>query len=163
MDRLDTLNLFTRIVELGSFSRAADGLDVPRATATHAIKALEARLGARLLERTTRHVRPTPDGQQYYERCVHLLGELAEADASLRQSAIQPRGLLRVDLHGTHARTSSCPAWTSSTHATRSSRWLSAVAIVSWTWCAKASIAWCGPGTRATPASCRGAWPRCRR
>lgn len=103
MDRFDSLHLFTRIVELGSFSRAAGILDIPRATATHAIQELEARLGSRLLERTTRHVRPTPDGQAFYERCIHILSELDDAESSLRHTASNPRGLLRVDMHGTHA------------------------------------------------------------
>lgn len=103
MDRLDALRLFTRIVETGSFSRAADGLEVPRATATHAVKQLEARLNTRLLERTTRHVRPTLDGQAYYERCVHVLAELDDAESALRHVASNPRGILRVDMHGTHA------------------------------------------------------------
>lgn len=103
MDRLDSLYLFTRIVELRSFSRAADALDVPRASATHAIKQLEARLNTRLLERTTRHVRSTPDGQAFYERCVQILSELDDAEAGLRHAAADPRGILRVDMHGTHA------------------------------------------------------------
>lgn len=103
MDHLDALHLFTRIVEQRSFGRAADQLDVPRATATHAIKQLEARLGTRLLERSTRHVRPTPDGEAFYERCVHVLSELDDAEASLRHAASNPRGILRVDMHGTHA------------------------------------------------------------
>lgn len=103
MDRLDTLQLFTRIVETGSFSRAADMLDIPRASATHAIKQLETRLGTRLLERTTRQVRTTLDGQAFYERCVHILSELDDAEASMRHVAANPRGVLRVDMHGTHA------------------------------------------------------------
>jgi DNA-binding transcriptional LysR family regulator len=103
MDRLDAMRLFTRIVELGSFSRAADERGLPRATATYAIKELEARLGARLLERTTRQVRPTLDGQAYYERCVHLLAELEDAESALGHLATNPRGLLRLDLHGAHA------------------------------------------------------------
>ncbi|THD08072.1 LysR family transcriptional regulator [Rhodanobacter lindaniclasticus] len=103
MDHLDALHLFTRIVEQRSFGRAADQLDIPRATATHAIKQLEARLGTRLLERSTRHVRPTPDGEAFYERCVHVLSELDDAEASLRHAASNPRGILRVDMHGTHA------------------------------------------------------------
>ena len=103
MDRLLTLQLFTRIVELSSFSRAADLLEVPRATATHAIKALEARLGTRLLERSTRVVRATLDGQAFYERCVHVLGELDDAEAALRNVAANPRGVLRIDMHGAHA------------------------------------------------------------
>ncbi|WP_339416006.1 MULTISPECIES: LysR family transcriptional regulator [unclassified Pseudomonas] len=103
MDRFDSLQLFARIVELSSFSRAAAALDIPRATATHAIKELESRLGIRLLERTTRHVRPTVDGQAFYERCVFVLSELDDAESSLRHVASNPQGLLRVDMHGTHA------------------------------------------------------------
>lgn len=103
MDRLDALRLFTRIVETGSFSRSADMLDIPRASATYAIKELESRLGTRLLERTTRQVRPTLDGQAFYERCVHVLSELDDAEASLRHVASNPRGVLRVDMHGAHA------------------------------------------------------------
>lgn len=103
MDHFDSLQLFTRIVELGSFSRAAGMLDIPRATATHAVQELEARLGTRLLDRTTRHVRPTLDGQAFYERCIHILSELDDAESSLRNLASNPRGLLHVDMHGVHA------------------------------------------------------------
>jgi DNA-binding transcriptional LysR family regulator len=103
VDRFSSLELFTRIVELGSFSRAAAALQIPRATATHSIKELEARLGTRLLDRTTRSVRPTLDGQAFYERCVHVLSELDDAEASLRHVAANPRGVLRVDMNGTHA------------------------------------------------------------
>ena len=103
MDRLESLRLFTRIVELGSFSKAADMLEMPRATATHAIQELEARLATRLLERTTRHVRPTLDGQAFYERCTFVLAELDDAEGTLRNVAANPRGTLRVDMHGSHA------------------------------------------------------------
>lgn len=103
MDRLDALMLFTRIVETGSFSRAAEMLGMPRPMATKAIKDLEARLGVRLLERTTRQVRATDDGRAYYERCVHVLSELDDAEASLQHVAANPRGTLRVDMNGTHA------------------------------------------------------------
>ena len=75
MDRLDSMRLFTRIVELHSFTAAADDLGLPRATATHTIQQLERRLGVRLLQRTTRHVSPTLDGQAYYERCMRLLAD----------------------------------------------------------------------------------------
>jgi DNA-binding transcriptional LysR family regulator len=103
MDRFDSLQLFVRIVELGSFTAAAAGLGMPRATATHAIKQLEARLQTRLLERTTRQVRTTVDGQAFYERCVHLLAELEDAEGALRTVAARPRGRLRVEMHGSHA------------------------------------------------------------
>lgn len=103
MDRFDAMRLFTRIVELGSFTQAAAALELPRATATHAIKELEARLQVRLLERTTRQVRTTVDGQAYYERCRHLLLDLEDAESSLAQLAVNPRGRLRIDIHGAAA------------------------------------------------------------
>lgn len=103
MDRLDTLMLFTRIVETGSFSRAAEMLDLTRPMATKAIQDLEARVGVRLLERTTRQVRTTHDGLAYYQRCVHVLSELDDAEASLRHVAANPRGTLRVDMSGSQA------------------------------------------------------------
>ncbi|WP_083627814.1 LysR family transcriptional regulator [Salinicola sp. MH3R3-1] len=103
MDRFEAMTLFVRIVESGSFTRAANALDIPRATATLAIQQLEARLGVRLLERTTRQVRPTPEGEAFHERCVHLLAELEDAEAILQPVADSPRGVLRVELHGTHA------------------------------------------------------------
>ncbi|MFP2923836.1 LysR family transcriptional regulator [Pyxidicoccus sp. 3LG] len=102
MDRLDVMRLFTRIVERHSFTAAAQDLEVPRSTATQVIKELEARLGVRLLQRTTRQVRPTLDGEAYYRRCVAILGEVEDADAAF--SGARPRGQLRVDVHGTLAR-----------------------------------------------------------
>ena len=103
MDRIDAMKLFTRIVELGSFTAAADGMDLPRATATHTIQQMEKRLGVRLLQRTTRHVSATLDGQAYYERCLRLLADLEEADAFIGEAAAQPKGKLRVDLQQTLA------------------------------------------------------------
>lgn len=103
MDRFLALQLFNRIVELGSFTQAAEMLDIPRATATLAIKQLEGRLGARLLDRTTRHVRPTLDGQAFYERSRRVLAELEDAESSLSTQVASPHGTLRLDLHGVHA------------------------------------------------------------
>ena len=74
MDRLDTLSLFVRIVDRSGFTAAAADLGVSRPAATAAIQALEARLGARLLHRTTRHVRPTAEGETYYQHCVRRAG-----------------------------------------------------------------------------------------
>lgn len=110
MDRLQAMRLFTRIVELGSFTAAADDLQMPRATVTYAIKELEGGLKARLLERTTRSVRTTLDGEAYYQRCTRLLADLDETEAVFSQSAASPRGRLRVDLQGTVARTFIIPA-----------------------------------------------------
>jgi DNA-binding transcriptional LysR family regulator len=100
MDRLDALQLFVRIVELGSFTQAAAALGIPRATATHSIKELEARVRVRLLERTTRQVRTTVDGQTFYERCRQVLDDLEDAESSLAHAAANPRGRLRLDIHG---------------------------------------------------------------
>lgn len=98
IDRLDSMRLLVRIVERGSFTAAAADIGVPRSTATEAISRLETRLGARLLERTTRHVGPTPDGEAYYRRCVAILAEVEEAEGALRGE--QPSGPLRIDAHG---------------------------------------------------------------
>ncbi|TCP34227.1 LysR family transcriptional regulator [Sphingomonas sp. BK235] len=103
MDHLQSLRLFVRVVERGSFTAAAGDLDIPRSTATEAIRALEARLGARLLQRTTRHVAPTIDGQAYYERCTAILAELDDAEAVLRDG--EPHGQLRIDAPGLLTRT----------------------------------------------------------
>lgn len=104
MDRIDAMRLFTRIVELGSFTAAAEDQDVPRATATHVLQQLEKRLGVRLLQRTTRHVSPTLDGQAYYERCQRLLADLEETESFIGEAAANPKGKLRVDLQQTIAR-----------------------------------------------------------
>ncbi|PTE07725.1 LysR family transcriptional regulator [Mesorhizobium helmanticense] len=102
MDSLDRMRLLVRVIERGSFTAAAADLGLSRSTATEAIKELEARLGVRLLERTTRHVTPTLDGQAYYQRCLAILADVEDAEAGL-QSA-QPQGLLRIDVHGFMAR-----------------------------------------------------------
>jgi DNA-binding transcriptional LysR family regulator len=102
MDRFQEMQIFVRIVQRRSFTQAAEDLLVPRATATTAIKRLETRLGTRLLERTTRAVAPTPDGEAYYARCVRLLADLDEAEGAFRE--VEPGGLLRVNLQSTLAR-----------------------------------------------------------
>ena len=104
MDRIEAMRLYTRIVELSSFTAAADDLNLPRATVTHAIKRLEARLGAQLLQRTTRCVRTTRDGEVYYRHCRRLLADLDEVEADFREAATVPKGRLRVDLPGAFAR-----------------------------------------------------------
>ncbi len=102
MDRFETMRVFVRVMERQSFTRAAEDLALPRATVTQAVKQLEARLGARLLQRTTRQVHPTLDGEAYYRRCLQILADVEEADGAFRQA--EPRGLLRVDVHGALAR-----------------------------------------------------------
>jgi DNA-binding transcriptional LysR family regulator len=103
MDRLDAMNLFVRIVDLGSFTKAADALRLPRASVSLALQQLEARLGVRLLNRTTRHVSATLDGQAYYERCQQILQDVGEAEDLFRSAQLSPRGRLRVDMQGNTA------------------------------------------------------------
>ena len=102
MDRIDAMRLFTRVVEQRSFTQAAQDLGLPRSTVTDAIKQLEARLQVRLLQRTTRHVSPTLDGEAYYQRCLTILADIEDAEMAF--AGAKPRGLLRIDVHGTLAR-----------------------------------------------------------
>jgi DNA-binding transcriptional LysR family regulator len=102
MDRFEAMRVFARVAERRSFTLAAQDLGLPRSTVTDAVKQLEARLGVRLLERTTRHVSPTLDGEAYHRRCLALIADLEDAEAAF--GGAKPRGLLRVDVHGTLAR-----------------------------------------------------------
>ena len=102
MDRFDAMRLFARIVERRSFSLAASDLGIPRSTVTQGVKQLEARLGVRLLQRTTRQVSPTLDGEAYYRRCLAIIADIEDADAAF--TGAKPKGLVRVDVHGTLAR-----------------------------------------------------------
>jgi DNA-binding transcriptional LysR family regulator len=101
LDRFQEMQIFTRIVDRRSFTQAAEDLNLPRATVTNSIKRLEARLGVRLLERTTRQVKPTQDGDIYYQRCMRLLADLEETEEAFRDP--DPQGRLRVNLQGTLA------------------------------------------------------------
>ena len=98
MDRLDAMRLLVRVIDRRSFTAAAADLELPRSTATEAIRRLESGLGVRLLERTTRHVAPTPDGEIYYQRCLDILARTDEAEAELRGAS--PEGVLRIDAPG---------------------------------------------------------------
>lgn len=102
MDRFDAMRVFSRVVERRSFTRAAEDLGLPRSTVTDAVKQLEARLGVRLLQRTTRHVSPTLDGAAYHQRCLAILDDVEDAEGTF--AGARPKGLLRIDVHGTLAR-----------------------------------------------------------
>ncbi|MBY3116997.1 LysR family transcriptional regulator [Rhizobium laguerreae] len=102
MDRFDAMRVFCRVVERRSFTLAAEDTGLPRSTVTDAVKGLEARLGVRLLQRTTRHVSPTLDGEAYYQRCLSILADIEEAEGAF--AGAKPKGMLRVDVHGTLAR-----------------------------------------------------------
>ncbi|MBW9056308.1 LysR family transcriptional regulator [Rhizobium mesosinicum] len=102
MDRFDAMRVFSRVVERRSFTLAAEDTGLPRSTVTDAVRQLEARLGVRLLQRTTRHVSPTLDGEAYYQRCLSILADIEDAEGAF--AGAKPKGLLRVDVHGTLAR-----------------------------------------------------------
>lgn len=100
MDRIKAMQTFVRIVEARSFSRAAQSLDLPRASMTATMQNLEAYLGTRLLQRTTRSVSLTTDGAEFYAQCVDILAAIEAAEGRFRGGAGAPRGRLRVELPG---------------------------------------------------------------
>jgi LysR family transcriptional regulator, regulator for bpeEF and oprC len=104
MDRLMALQAFARVVELGGFTKAGDSLHLPKTTVSDLVQSLEKHLGVRLLQRTTRRVTVTPDGAAFYERCAHILADLDEAEASVMQARVAPKGRLRVDMPSALAR-----------------------------------------------------------
>jgi len=110
MDRFDAMLAFARVVEAGSFTKAADTLRLSRATVTQLVQQLEARLRVKLLHRTTRRVQVTADGAAYYERVVRLLADMDDAETSLSVASASPRGRLRVDVPSPLARLILVPA-----------------------------------------------------
>ncbi len=110
MDRFDAMLAFARVVEAGSFTKAADTLHMSKTTVTQLVQQLEARLRVKLLNRTTRKVNVTADGAVYYERVIRLLADLDDAETGLSSAASLPRGRLRVDVPSPLARMILMPA-----------------------------------------------------
>jgi LysR family transcriptional regulator, regulator for bpeEF and oprC len=110
MDRLSSMQAFVRVVEAGTFTKAADSLDLPKPTVTRLVQSLEAHLRTQLLNRTTRRVTVTADGAAYYDRAVRLLSELEELEGAMTQARVNPRGRIRVDVPGTLGRGVIVPA-----------------------------------------------------
>jgi LysR family transcriptional regulator for bpeEF and oprC len=110
MNKLQAMEVFVRVVETGAMTRAADSLHMPKATATTMIQQLEATLGVKLLNRTTRSVSVTTDGAAYYPRCVAILAEIRETEESLAQRHASPQGRLRVEVPTLMARLVIVPA-----------------------------------------------------
>lgn len=96
MDQLRSLRIFVRVVHEGSFAAAARALDLAPAVVTRVLAELEAHLGARLLNRTTRRVALTEIGEAYLERARRILHDLDDADAQAGASVEQPRGSLKI-------------------------------------------------------------------
>jgi DNA-binding transcriptional LysR family regulator len=96
MDRLTSLTAFVRVVDSGGFSAAGRKLNMSTTMVSNHIQALEERLGARLLNRTTRKVSPTEVGKAYYDRCIQILADLEQADDIAGALQSTPRGTLRI-------------------------------------------------------------------
>ncbi|MET0312378.1 MAG: LysR family transcriptional regulator [Burkholderiaceae bacterium] len=111
MDRFDAMQAFARVVETGSFTKAAGTLHMSRTTVTQLVQQLEARLRVKLLNRTTRQVQVTADGAAYYERVIALLADMDDAETSLSSASSAPRGRLRVDVPSPFARLLLVPAF----------------------------------------------------
>jgi DNA-binding transcriptional LysR family regulator len=96
MDRLQSMQVFVRVAQHSSFAAAARELRISPAAASKQVSALEAHVGARLLDRTTRRVGLTEAGHIYLERCLECLHALEDADASMSELAKAPSGVLRI-------------------------------------------------------------------
>lgn len=110
MDRFNAMQAFARVVETGSFTKAAETLHMSKTSVTQLVQQLEARLRVKLLNRTTRKVNVTADGAAYYERVITLLADMDDAETSLSTASRLPRGRLRVDVPSPFARMILIPA-----------------------------------------------------
>jgi LysR family transcriptional regulator, regulator for bpeEF and oprC len=98
MDHLQAMRVFARVAQLGSFTKAAEQMQLPRPTVSNAIQYLEAHLRVRLLQRTTRRVALTAEGAAYHARCMQALAEIDDAESLFTDAAAGPRGAVRVDM-----------------------------------------------------------------
>ena len=98
MNQLEAMQIFVRVAELASFTQAASSMGLPKASVSAAVQQLEARLGTRLLHRTTRKVQVTQDGQVFYERSKDLLADVDDIQTLFRHDGRGLRGRLRVDM-----------------------------------------------------------------
>ncbi len=98
MNKLQAMEVFVAVVDAGGFTRASEHLQIPKATVTTLIQALEKELSVKLLHRTTRQISVSADGAAYYERCLRILSDVREAEESLSHNRARPSGRLRVDV-----------------------------------------------------------------
>lgn len=98
MNKLQAMEVFVQVVDAGGFTRAAENLQLPKATVSTLVQGLEQALAVKLLHRTTRQVHVTTDGAAYYERCVRILSDVKEAEESLSTTRLSPSGRLRIDV-----------------------------------------------------------------
>ena len=104
MDRLRAMQVFVRIVEAGSLTRAAAALGMSGPAVVRSLAALERAIGVRLLQRTTRRSSLTDEGREYYERCKRVLAAVDEADTSMSARRSEPHGRLRITAPATYGR-----------------------------------------------------------
>jgi len=110
MDRVEAMQVFVRVAECGSFTKAAETLHMPRASVSAAVQQLEARVGARLLSRTTRRVNLTQEGATFFERCTQVLSDLDEIETLFKDAPTKLAGRLKIDAPGRIARRFIAPA-----------------------------------------------------
>lgn len=110
MDTLVSMKVFRHVVEASSFAAAAECMDLSPAMASKHVMHLEAHLGARLLNRTTRRISLTEAGRGYYERCVQVLSELEEAEQAVNEASVVPKGTLRINALSTFGNRHLMPA-----------------------------------------------------
>ncbi len=110
MDKLQAMEVFVQVVDTGGFTRAADNMQLPKATVSTLIRNLETALSVKLLNRTTRQVSVTADGAAYYERCLRILADVREAEDALSSTRASPSGRLRVEVPGALGRDLIIPA-----------------------------------------------------
>ncbi|MES2299173.1 MAG: LysR family transcriptional regulator [Pseudomonadota bacterium] len=98
MNRLEEMQIYLRVAEMASFTKAAQSLQLPKASASNAVRQLESALGTRLLHRTTRQVQMTQDGMAFYERCKDVLADVEELETMFEDDDLEISGRLRVDM-----------------------------------------------------------------
>lgn len=98
MDQILAIRTFVRVAEAGSFAKAADSMNLPRSSVSKLVQDLEAHLGTKLVERTTRSVTMTTEGVTYHERALRLLADLDDMDGTVAGARSTPKGKLRVDI-----------------------------------------------------------------
>lgn len=98
LDRLTSMSVFTKVVASGSFTAAARLCGLSQTMVTKHVAALEARLGAKLLHRTTRRLTLTEAGRRFHDACLRILPEVAEAEVEAGAGNVEPRGVLRLNV-----------------------------------------------------------------
>lgn len=103
MDKLAAMQAFVRVVDSGTFTRAADLMNVPKSTVTRLVQTLEKELGVKLLHRTSRQLTVTQEGHAYYEGSIRVLDEIGSLDSSVVSATRSPKGKIKVELPGSLA------------------------------------------------------------